>query len=297
MTGSEDTSRRTPAVGGPGVGPAPGERLWLDRPGAARRIRRAPRRLRPALRGLSDSGIAILRQCVPTELCDRVISDLGDYIAAHGELVEAHTDEGGHFRVNNFHLGSEASLAVCLHEPILELLDYGFGYPAVPYSSLTFVRGTEQMTHRDGPYFATWPEGFFFGVWTALEDIHPDSGPLHYYPRGHRVDAARTDNVLDYGISVKSSCEDAGIQRTVVPLLHKGDTVVWHPELPHGGTPILDTGRTRKSMVVHYKAGHAPLHGTDEFFGRVAYRDTESVEYGTRNGRWFVDHGYVSLDT
>nr|WP_321984985.1 hypothetical protein [uncultured Lichenicoccus sp.] len=31
---------------------------------------------------------------------------------------------------------------------------------------------------------ATYPLGYLAATWTAFEDIHPDSGPLVYYP-GH----------------------------------------------------------------------------------------------------------------
>jgi hypothetical protein len=31
-----------------------------------------------------------------------------------------------------------------------------------------------------------------------------------------------------------------------------GDVLIWHEELAHGGTPILDMSLTRKSLVTHY---------------------------------------------
>jgi len=34
----------------------------------------------------------------------------------------------------------------------------------------------------------------------------------------------------------------------------KGDVLIWHANLVHGGAPILEKGLTRKSMVVHYYA-------------------------------------------
>jgi len=30
-----------------------------------------------------------------------------------------------------------------------------------------------------------------------------------------------------------------------------GDTLIWHPQLPHGGTPINDLTRTRYRLVMH----------------------------------------------
>ena len=35
-------------------------------------------------------------------------------------------------------------------------------------------------------------------------------------------------------------------------LPRKGDLIVWHARLVHGGTPVTGEGRTRKSLVAHY---------------------------------------------
>lgn len=35
-------------------------------------------------------------------------------------------------------------------------------------------------------------------------------------------------------------------------LAKKGDVFIWHAHLLHGGGPILDDSRTRKSYVFHY---------------------------------------------
>ena len=40
-----------------------------------------------------------------------------------------------------------------------------------------------------------------------------------------------------------------------VPFLaKKGDVLIWHANLVHGGMPIEDKNTTRKSMVIHYYA-------------------------------------------
>jgi len=37
------------------------------------------------------------------------------------------------------------------------------------------------------------------------------------------------------------------------PFLGKaGDVLIWHEELVHGGSPIIDMTRTRMSLVTHY---------------------------------------------
>ena len=37
-------------------------------------------------------------------------------------------------------------------------------------------------------------------------------------------------------------------------LAKKGDAFIWHANLVHGGSPVIDASLTRKSMVIHYYA-------------------------------------------
>lgn len=36
-------------------------------------------------------------------------------------------------------------------------------------------------------HFDTMPRTLMAAAWTALEDIHPDSGPLRFYPKSHHL--------------------------------------------------------------------------------------------------------------
>src|SRR5262249_41879016 len=87
-------------------------------------------------------------------------------------------------------------------------LDFLFGREAAVYSSLTFQYSTMQALHRDAPYFHTFPEGQFVGVWTVLlEDIHPDSGPLSYVQGSHRF---RIDQRALYRDALSHTRDPAG---------------------------------------------------------------------------------------
>ena len=52
---------------------------------------------------------------------------------------------------------------------------------------------------------------------------------------------------------------------TVAPI-RKGDVAIWHPQLPHGGSPAKDPGKTRWSMVVHCAPENVQVHQHDRFF-------------------------------
>jgi len=95
----------------------------------------------------------------------------------------------------------------------------------------------------------------------CLEDIHADAGPLLVCPGSHKIPPFRfsdgsisnTDNsefqsATDYN---RAEFEKRGIAEVPV-LAKKGDVIVWHSHLFHGGARIDDPKRTRRSLVTHY---------------------------------------------
>lgn len=112
------------------------------------------------------------------------------------------------------------------------------------------------------------------GVWIALEDITEENGPLHYYPGSHRLpyylnaDYQNEGNAWKLGSKSYSEYEEMvakkikenGIQKTKF-LAKKGDLLIWHANLFHGGEPHQNKLHSRKSMVYHYfKAGSVCYH-------------------------------------
>jgi len=69
----------------------------------------------------------------------------------------------------------------------LRIQDALFGAPTSLYTSLFFMRGSNQPLHRDIPQFTTVPQNHYFGMWVALEDADEDNGPLTLIRGGHRV--------------------------------------------------------------------------------------------------------------
>src|SRR5204863_7606102 len=113
----------------------------------------------------------------------------------------------------------------------------------------------------------TGPMGYLIAIWVAREDVAPVSGPLFYYPGSHRLpyvlsehlDAARNRLVLDetkevrYAQKIAEVAREAGIE-PVEFHAKKGDLLVWHANLIHGGRAIARAGTTRKRLVAHYFA-------------------------------------------
>jgi len=118
----------------------------------------------------------------------------------------------------------------------------------------------------------------------ALEDTDLDNGPLMVVRRGHLIPefdreamARRFYADLDaiepssdslwntYQDEVGRECERAGLSTEPV-CVNKGDTIIWHPQAPHGGADIRDLRRTRYSLVMHTTPVGVPVYHHNVFF-------------------------------
>lgn len=152
-------------------------------------------------------------------------------------------------------------------EGLKMLLSFILDKDVLPFQTLNFVKGSGQRAHSDSIHMTTYPLGYLIAAWIALEDIHPDSGPLFYYPGSHKLPYLLNDDFANYSSRFKlgakqySDYEDvteeiirqSGLQPEVF-LPKKGDVLIWHANLIHGGMPVLNPALTRKSMVIHYYA-------------------------------------------
>lgn len=152
-------------------------------------------------------------------------------------------------------------------DELKKLLSFILNKEVVPFQTLNFVKGSGQRAHSDSIHMTTYPLGYLIAAWIALEDIHPDSGPLFYYRGSHKLPYLLNDDFENYSTRLKlgnkqySDYEDMAdeiISKTnfqkEIFLPKKGDALIWHANLIHGGTPVVNPQRTRKSMVIHYYA-------------------------------------------
>jgi phytanoyl-CoA hydroxylase len=171
-------------------------------------------------------------------------------------------------RLNDLHshFGSAASISLC--EPVTSFLSELFGSPPALLQSLTFFKSSEQPLHQDFSYVNSHSHiAELAAAWIPLEDIHQDSGPLVYYPRSHFPDrygffdwgngsvAADYATIDAYYSAYKEylhrTISDGGL-RPATYLPRRGDLLIWHGALVHGGSPIINPALTRKSFVCHY---------------------------------------------
>jgi len=148
---------------------------------------------------------------------------------------------------------------------LTSILDLLMGKEVDLFQSLNFVNASQQKSHSDSIHMTTFPYGNLIAVWIALEDITLDNGPLHYYPGSHKLPYVMNgdyDNVGskyrlgtksygDYENKVQEVIAGNDLQKKVFTA-KKGDLLIWHANLLHGGEAIINKEMTRKSMVFHY---------------------------------------------
>lgn len=229
-----------------------------------------------AVSSLHEHGYAHLPGVLSDKECDAICDDFTRYVAKHRQEADKHVmGTGRHSRLTNMHLVSDRARAAIAKPVVMKTLDAFFGDRAFVATSLFFEQSSEQTLHRDTPFFHTRPHNIFAGIWFALEDVHAEAGPLQYYPGGHLIEiesiqatgADQLGEAFNHYIGrVAEEVHKRGIKPEIA-LIKKGDCFIWHPELPHGGTPILSAGMTRKSMVFHCAPERETMYGIEEFFG------------------------------
>jgi len=165
---------------------------------------------------------------------------------------------------------------------IASALEQLLGRKSLPFQTLNFPIGTRQFTHSDTIHFNSIPSNFMVGVWVALEDIDADNGPLLYYPGSHKLqEYSMHDFGLEPGYHNYHKYEEC-IQKVVEKerlegeygTIKKGEALIWHANLLHGGAPQKDLARSRHSQVTHYYFAdckyYTPMNSTSE---KLHFRD------------------------
>ena len=194
---------------------------------------------------------------------DGVIEDLQPLLEADLKLWEC--GESGPPRLQDGWIDHGSIRALALEPVVLDLLRHLYGRDPFAFQTLNFAVGSEQHFHSDAVHFHSYPNGFMCGVWIALQDVQPESGPLIYFPGSHRLPYLSARSL---GLDRDMVMEEQHPQRFFEPswqqavnehsfekqqfLPKRGDLLIWHANLLHGGEPVQDKSSRRWSQVNHY---------------------------------------------
>jgi phytanoyl-CoA hydroxylase len=297
--------------------------LWLDRPDAAQRIeaKRAAGELSgdaaETLRHWAERGYAKLSVGEPAAGWGEIDASVErlwrekpatQAMAYESPLKrfpladEAADRRPGH-RISNLHSASEAAAELYLHPEVHGLVGEIFGEEPVALQSIYFEWGSGQALHRDPMHVYTSPPSHLIGAWIALEDIGPDCGPLTYVAGSHelpyyqfspgeyRVQHGTTgpEEIAQAERFDLEQCRRHGLTPELFTC-RRGDVLLWHASLLHGGAPLKNPELTRKSLVVHFttranypRIRQTVLEGAD---GEVKSRVHGTTRVLERDGRY-----------
>jgi hypothetical protein len=89
-------------------------------------------------------------------------------------------------RFQDPHMKVPALCSVMRHPNVMRWVKLLLGREPAPFQTITCHKGSQQGVHSDSIHMTTYPLGYLAAAWVAFEDIHPDSGPLVFYPGSHR---------------------------------------------------------------------------------------------------------------
>ena len=157
--------------------------------------------------------------------------------------------------------------AVFKDEKLLRIFEFIFQKKPIPFQTINFNYGSEQKPHSDSIHMTTEPLGYLAAVWVALEDIQINSGELVYYKGSHKLHYVMSEHYNTGNTAIKlgennydqyelAIDEIIKTENLKPQFFHakKGDILIWHANLLHGGSKINEVNLTRKSMVAHYYA-------------------------------------------
>jgi len=266
------------------------------------------------LENILNNGYTIVRNAIDNDLIDRVIEDFNVWSSD----PENNFLKNSKARLINFHSYSKNTLDIVTNKYVHDIVSSFLGQEQVVYSSLFFREGTSQHYHRDTPHFFTNPIDKYCGVWYALEDIDVKAGPLKYFIGSHKLNVPDgfdvfnklygDDNkfpdmsysqknynaLLEYNKYMEDKCRELNLiemNEKNYEKINKGDVIIWHPKLLHGGSDIIDESLTRYSFVTH----NVPIN-TQVFNASHFFRKSPSEEYLQNKFNFtYINHNGVKL--
>ena len=194
-------------------------------------------------------------------------------------------------KVSGLHCCYERAAELIFPLVVLRFLTLIYDRPPVAFQTMTMRKGSEETLHIDtGPLTLTEPMTMA-ASWLALEDVRTGSGEFEFVPGSHSVpeylhpsmSKGHNNDMTTYGEvlnQMKAACADRGFITERFEA-KKGDVLIWHADLLHGGAKIEDPSSTRKSLVTHFM----PLGVMPTF-----YDSSEVSALPYPNGGYCLDH-------
>jgi ectoine hydroxylase-related dioxygenase (phytanoyl-CoA dioxygenase family) len=242
-----------------------------------------------------EKGYVIIDLNLDDSEIEPIVNDM--YDALNGESTVFHAD---HFtysdskRIFEQWKRSDSIAKLTLHPKITETLTTLYGKEPFPFSTINFIKGSNQPMHSDVIHFHTVPSLWMCGVWVAFEDVNETNGSLQIIPGSHKWSAYEYHNLKlphpdtlengeavtyrQYEHFVKSLIENNKVDPYIVEL-KKGQSLIWAANMLHGGCNVegvTDLNNTRLTQAIHY------FFGDCEQYYHPMFSDVPNAKYAKK---------------
>jgi hypothetical protein len=250
---------------------------WLDRLAQKHRAGEISDALSAAIFRFVRDGYYVIEGAVSSGLIDRLDAEIERVWSdpPPGMLMETFEPDGkmhyvppakkyraGRTKLLDLYAYSALAREAIASPKVVEFLSAIFGARPKAFQGLFFHVGSQQAIHKDTAYVKIDSNPMHLAAtWMALEDIQPGTGELEYYIGSHRapdflfggLSKWMESHTGDHDRFLQSLHDDAKGHGQVRGsfLARKGDVLVWHADLAHGGSAVTQKGRSRKSLVTH----------------------------------------------
>lgn len=214
-----------------------------------------------------EDGYVVLDLNLDDIFIDNLIKDVHHYVSideANRQKEYEYTESPRPFQLWK---KSKYVKDLCLNKKTMNTLNFLYGRKAFPFSTINFLKGTEQPLHSDTIHFHSIPQLWMVGSWIAFEDMDENNGALRIVPGSHKwgtfdysilnfahpdeIENGYRENYSKYEHFIRSLIKSKKAEEKTINM-KKGQALIWSANLLHGGSKILDPSRTRKSQAIHY---------------------------------------------
>jgi ectoine hydroxylase-related dioxygenase (phytanoyl-CoA dioxygenase family) len=256
--------------------------MWIDRADFEKQLicRLEDRRIPPAMEGyirdFERDGYVVFSNAASEDALAEFEGAISTaFRDGHKELIGQLPGSGAHQRVSPGmdRRGTRIVDSFAVIAPALSLLSGArlaaflrvvFDERPLLFQSISFDTGSGQGLHQDTAYVVLDRPMEMLACWIALEDVQPGSGELQYMVGSHRLGdfpfgGKKHWNLEQDGVAAHDNwCSwilDEGEKRGLPIkrfMAKRGDILIWHADLAHGGSPITNPELTRKSLIGHF---------------------------------------------
>jgi phytanoyl-CoA hydroxylase len=199
----------------------------------------------------------------------------------------------------DFHRESAPAQQMIFNHALMQFLRDAFGEDPVMRQPETGLYHRRTPDHTDSLDFKVQPARREVRVWCALEDIHPDAGPVYFVAGSHQTISDRlelevlseqpglgellrsqmaattpkdffavTRPLWSYvkGVKLPRAIAECGVERKPL-LLAKGDAVIFSSDTVHGTCRCANPSLTRKYFVAYWATRSAVWHHSRSYWG------------------------------